>query len=505
MNNSIAKTNKNQPYLSVIKNEVDVNLPHDLEMEKRAIGCALKYQLDVAYRFKTELTINHFQDPLCRFLYTAICRMLDEFNAIDHYPLGKMVETDGRWTALHVSCFLKEECMDAVVTSTSFDWYKKNLEELRIARETARIALNVSERIKNKEDITDVLSEMKQSLLLLEESKQTDLEAALLDGNAFLQIDTPPKQEIISGMGIHTQELGMIAAQTGVGKTQVGLSIAVSVATGTPCIYQDWTVPKARRVLYVDGEMSPADMKERLKGFGKNRNLENLTLLSHAQLAATGTERLLINDLQGQARFDGLLRKLENQDRAPELIVFDNLSSLAPGDENDNAEQSILLSWLVNLRARGYTVILIHHCGKNNQQRGASRREDFLDFSIKLDPPETPTSEGAEFTLKFVKTRGKKPTPYKLNCRLIDDGYGFLEWATETTQQQYQDRNREALEIIAEHQVSSANELATLMPGIGERQAYKYRKYLEAKGYLEGWKITKKGQCFLDNEPYFGE
>ena len=93
------------------------------------------------------------------------------------------------------------------------------------------------------------------------------------------------------------------------------------MATGTPCIYQDWTVPKARRVLYVDGEMSPADMKERLKGFGRNRNLENLTLLSHAQLAATGTERLLINDLQGQARFDGLLRKLENQDRTPELIA----------------------------------------------------------------------------------------------------------------------------------------------------------------------------------------
>lgn len=65
-----------------------------------------------------------------------------------------------------------------------------------------------------------------------------------------------------------------------------------------------------------------------------------------------------------------------------EMIIFDNLSSLRSGvDENDNSALDAFLQWLLALRHKGYAILLIHHAGKGGDQRGASRLEDFLDTS----------------------------------------------------------------------------------------------------------------------------
>jgi putative DNA primase/helicase len=70
-----------------------------------------------------------------------------------------------------------------------------------------------------------------------------------------------------------------------------------------------------------------------------------------------------------------------------ELLVLDNLSSLTAVIRDNDAESwNPIQEWLLRLRRRGTSVLIVHHAGKGGEQRGTSRREDVLDTSISLRP-----------------------------------------------------------------------------------------------------------------------
>jgi hypothetical protein len=164
-------------------------------------------------------------------------------------------------------------------------------------------------------------------------------------------------------------------------------------------------------VLFIDGEMPLALLRERITQLGAGAE-ENLDFLPSEILFREG-HPLNINDPLSQAAIDELLGDLEAHNRRPELIIFDNLSSLGGGiDENDNSALEAQLRWFLTLRHRGFTVVFIHHAGKSNDQRGASRREDLLDISIKLEAPKPEDNvdwRGAAFIMTFTKIRGERP------------------------------------------------------------------------------------------------
>ena len=63
-----------------------------------------------------------------------------------------------------------------------------------------------------------------------------------------------------------------------------------------------------------------------------------------------------------------------------QLLILDNLSTLAPSiQENEADAWAPFQSWVLKMRRRGVSVLLVHHAGKGGQQRGTSRREDVLD------------------------------------------------------------------------------------------------------------------------------
>ncbi len=134
----------------------------------------------------------------------------------------------------------------------------------------------------------------------------------------------------------------------------------------------------------------------------------------------------------GQRRFRGTDDRLEALGRRPELIILDNLSSLGGGiDENDNSQLDAQLAWLVQLRFRGHSVLIIHHAGKSGDQRGASRREDLLDTTIKLVAPtdaDVMDRAGATFEVSFTKTRDITPDPDKLMLSLRTNANEQLEF-----------------------------------------------------------------------------
>ena len=101
--------------------------------------------------------------------------------------------------------------------------------------------------------------------------------------------------------------------------------------------------------------------------------------------------------------------KMKLEEIGADVLIVDNMSATRfSEDENDNnLAWGEAGDWIMKLRRRGTTVILIHHAGKSGEQRGASRREDFLDFSIRVtaDDPENTQAKGLHSKINFSKFR----------------------------------------------------------------------------------------------------
>lgn len=250
-----------------------------------------------------------------------------------------------------------------------------------------------------------------------------------IDAAALLTADFPPRQMLLSPW-LQSQSLSMIHAWRGVGKTHVALGIAYALASGGS--FLEWRAETPVAVLYVDGEMPGAALKERVARIVTSADKE----------AEPGALRFVTPDLQrdgvmpnlleadGQAAIDAVIGEAR-------VIVLDNLSCLVRGGKENEAEGwQPVADWALRQRAAGRSVLFVHHSGKNGQQRGTSKREDLLDTVIALKRPiDYRPDEGARFELHFEKARalfGQDVTP--IEVRLDADQHGRQVWAWKTAE-----------------------------------------------------------------------
>jgi putative DNA primase/helicase len=155
-------------------------------------------------------------------------------------------------------------------------------------------------------------------------------------------------------------------------------------------------------VFLVDGEMPGAELQKRLKEIqiGAARKPEN------------GFFRVLVGDLEdlgiGNLADPKVQARIDAELDGADVVILDNLSSLTTViRDNDQDSWSPIQAWLLRLRRRGISVVIIHHAGKGGDQRGTSKREDVLDTSISLRrPPDYNPTEGARFEVHIEKGRG---------------------------------------------------------------------------------------------------
>jgi putative DNA primase/helicase len=246
--------------------------------------------------------------------------------------------------------------------------------------------------------------------------------------------------------------------------------------------------------LYVDGEMPLADLQSRSSAILHGERPETLRLLPSETLYLKG-QPLTINNPKQQERFEKMLDELESQGQMPEVIIFDNLSSLTAGmDENSNSDLDDFLLWLLKLRHRGLAVILVHHAGKNGDQRGASRREDLLDTSIMLREPkndEFTLRQGACFEISFTKTRGKRPQPDVIEVELATDERGNVAWQIGDAQNV--PAWLKSLKVIRDEEPASQVELAGILK-VTEAAVAKQLKTPRSRGFLEAGKLQLTDQ-----------
>jgi putative DNA primase/helicase len=241
-----------------------------------------------------------------------------------------------------------------------------------------------------------------------------------LDLAELFALDLKPRGMVLEPI-IPEKGLAMLYASRGTGKTHVALGIAYAVATGSA--FLKWRAPRARRVLLVDGEMPAAALRERLQR------------ISDGETPTPATLRIMAGDLiehgVGNLASPAVQAELDPFLDGVELLILDNLSSLTVGlRENDSDAWSPIQQWLLQLRRRGISVLIIHHAGKTGGQRGTSRREDVLDTSFCLRrPSDYSLAQGARFEVHIEKARGihgELVLPFEARLELSD---GTAAWS----------------------------------------------------------------------------
>jgi putative DNA primase/helicase len=239
--------------------------------------------------------------------------------------------------------------------------------------------------------------EVVQAQLALHEQAQLTLRDALLDYPAMLALQLPERKCLYPFLP--EGGISMAYGPRGVGKTFFNLTMAASICTGTP--FFRWKAPEPTGVLYVDGEMNLDELRGRMTALLSEPPKAPLTFLTSHHVYHTLQRDLVLTNADVRQEIISIL------DDNPELrvLILDNISCLFSGiDEDRKTAWEPINTWLISLRHRGMTVLLVHHAGKGGQQRGTSGREDSLDTVIQLNKPaDYSQQEGCHFEISFTK------------------------------------------------------------------------------------------------------
>ena len=165
----------------------------------------------------------------------------------------------------------------------------------------------------------------------------------------------------------------------------------------------------------------------------------------------------------------------------PELVMLDNLSSLAGFKTGDPDCWNELQRFLMMQRRSGRAMLLVHHANKKAEQRGTNRREEVLDLVMALKhPTDYQPRDGARFEIHFEKARGLfGETADPIEARLETDGVGVARWSWRPVRVAEIERVAALL-----REGLNPNKVAREL-GISKSQSYRLRERAVAMGLAE--------------------
>jgi hypothetical protein len=150
--------------------------------------------------------------------------------------------------------------------------------------------------------------------------------------------------------------VGVIGGAPKCAKTWLGLDMALSVATGTPCLGK-YTVPEPGPVLIYLAEDALPAVRARIDGMARHRSLD----LDEVEIHVVTIPVLRLDQDRDRTRLWETVRRLR-----PRLLVLDPLVRLHGIDENHAGDVAELLGYFRRLqRQLGLSVLLVHHTRKN--------------------------------------------------------------------------------------------------------------------------------------------
>lgn len=212
------------------------------------------------------------------------------------------------------------------------------------------------------------------------------------------------------------QAVGLIGGAPKSCKSWLALEMALSVASGQPCLGR-FEAMETGPVLLFAAEDSPRQVRARLEGLARARGVDFSSLDVHLIMEP----QLRLDIAEDQSR---LLAAMEV--RRPRLLILDPFVRLHRIDENSAADVSALLADLRAWQRRlGIAIVLVHHTRKSNGEatggsalRGSSDLHAWGDSNLYvrrsgddlvLSREHRWARSGDPLTLRLVEADGSPP------------------------------------------------------------------------------------------------
>ena len=312
--------------------------------------------------------------------------------------------------------------------------------------------------LQSKEDVSDFIAsfnhkeEASERLAMMIDQakpytppKKVTIEDIVIQTNQFYELDFPKRTTLLFPW-LKEDSINLISGWRGCGKTWLALGLLDAVSKGES--FGPWECDKSVPCLFLDGEMTIQDDKERIKNLRLDTEREApLYFYSDAYANSLGLPRAHLSSEKWRQTMKRILIT-----RKVKLWAVDNLASLASGlDENKKQDWDPINQWLLELRFAGISTIMLHHVNKDGRQRGTSAREDNLDISVMLKKPhDYVVEDGARFIAHFAKARVQTKHLSLIGdteFKLVQDDNGQYVWTYGNVRQEIK---REVIKMLDE-------------------------------------------------------
>jgi putative DNA primase/helicase len=374
---------------------------------------------------------------------------------------------------------------DNVPVARNIENYAHILKNRKARRRILELINSIYKRCyRNNSDLNKIQNDAQQ---IIDETKQVNLGNESKIGQGILNINHFTKMKLAEKRvfldpWITEQSITLISGWRGVGKSWLALSIINAISKNEK--FGPWETKTSVPCLYLDGEMTAQDMQYRANEIKMgNGSKSPVSIYSDAYSSQLGLPRAnLLDDKWQESMKDFLISN------GIKIWVADNLGSLAPGiNENVKQDYDPINEFLLALRFAGISTILLHHVGKEGDQRGTSAREDNIDTSVILKQPGDYVAEdGCRFIMKFKKNRvvsGDQFLLADLECK-----YERGQWSFDSV------KNKTKNEILRLLDQGNKQKDVAEMLDVAKSYVSKVRKNAISEGYLtDDNKLTSAG------------
>lgn len=228
-----------------------------------------------------------------------------------------------------------------------------------------------------------------------------------------LPSDPPERRWLIRDLWARSA-LGLIGGAPKCGKSWLGLDLATSVASSTPCLDRFAVDDPGPALVYLAEDSLPA-VRARIQALCEHRGLDLLRL----DLSAIAVPVLRLDLPEDQRR---LMKTLERV--RPRLLLLDPLVRLHRLDENSASEISGLLGFLRQLqRTYDTAVVVVHHASKKQHAQPGQALRGSSDLHAVGDSNAYLARQGDDQLVLTIEHRAAKP-PEPLTLELVSEPDG---------------------------------------------------------------------------------
>ena len=225
---------------------------------------------------------------------------------------------------------------------------------------------------------------------------------------AELELQPPEQTWLIQDLWGHNA-VGIIGGAPKCGKSWLGLDMALSVASATPCLGRFPVQRQGPALVFLAEDSLPA-VRARLEGLCAHRNLDIRAL----DLYVITAPSLRLDQGPDRQLLTAMLVSIK-----PRILLLDPLVRLHRLDENSAADISQLLGFLRDLqRTYDTAIVLVHHASKKHRAqpgqalRGSSDLHAFGDSNAYLARQQ----ERLILTCEHRAARAPEPITLELVC-----------------------------------------------------------------------------------------